>query len=67
MTTVRVGLDLAKNVFQVHGVDEHEAVTFRKQIRRAQRLLCSITFRAYRNGSLRRLSSLGTRSRRLRA
>jgi hypothetical protein len=36
MTTVRVGLDLAKNVFQVHGVDEHGAVTFKKQIKRAQ-------------------------------
>jgi len=36
MTTVRVGLDLAKNVFQVHGVDEHGAVTFRKQIKRVQ-------------------------------
>ena len=31
-----VGLDLAKNVFQVHGVTATGAVAFRKQLRRAQ-------------------------------
>jgi transposase len=31
-----VGLDLAKNVFQVHGVSSTGAVAFRKQLRRAQ-------------------------------
>ena len=31
-----VGLDLAKNVFQVHGVKSTGAVAFRKQLRRAQ-------------------------------
>ena len=31
-----VGLDLAKNVFQVHGVCSAGAVAFRKQLRRAQ-------------------------------
>ena len=31
-----VGLDLAKNVFQVHGVRSTGAVAFRKQLRRAQ-------------------------------
>lgn len=36
MATVRVGLDLAKNVFQVHGVDVHGAVMFRKQLKRSQ-------------------------------
>ncbi|MBT2333555.1 transposase [Variovorax paradoxus] len=36
MATVRVGLDLATNVFQAHGVDEHGAVTFKKQLKRAQ-------------------------------
>jgi transposase len=28
-----IGLDLAKNVFQVHGVDEHGKVVLRKQLR----------------------------------
>ena len=31
-----VGLDLAKNVFQVHGITVDGAVVFRKQLRRAQ-------------------------------
>lgn len=34
MTTV--GLDLAKNVFQVHGVNEHGKVVLRKQLKRDQ-------------------------------
>ncbi len=33
---ITVGLDLAKNVFQVHGVDAGGQVAFRKQLRRAQ-------------------------------
>jgi transposase len=35
---VTIGLDLAKSVFQVHGVDEAGQVVFRRQIRRAQLL-----------------------------
>ena len=31
-----IGLDLAKNVFQVHGVDEKGAVVVRKRLRRGQ-------------------------------
>jgi len=31
-----IGLDLAKNVFQVHGIDESGQVVVRKQLRRAQ-------------------------------
>jgi transposase len=31
-----IGIDLAKNVFQVHGVDEHGKVVVRKQLRRSQ-------------------------------
>ena len=34
-----VGLDLAKNVFQVHGIDAEGAVVIRRQLRRAQMLL----------------------------
>ena len=33
-----VGLDLAKNVFQVHGVDAEGTTFLRKQLRRAQLL-----------------------------
>ncbi len=35
MTIVTIGLDLAKHVFQVHGVDETGRVVIRKQLRRA--------------------------------
>lgn len=36
MKITTVGIDLAKNVFQVHGVDEHGKAVLRKQIKRAQ-------------------------------
>ena len=32
-----IGLDLAKHVFQVHGVDAEGATVLRKQLRRARR------------------------------
>ena len=31
-----IGLDIAKNVFQVHGIDASEKVFVRKQLRRSQ-------------------------------
>lgn len=34
MEVSTIGLDLAKNVFQVHGADVSRAVVFRKQLRR---------------------------------
>ena len=34
MQVTTIGLDLAKNVFQVHGVNEHGKPVFRKQLRR---------------------------------
>ncbi len=36
MAIVTIGLDLAKHVFQVHGVDESGQVLIRRQLRRAQ-------------------------------
>jgi transposase len=36
MQITTVGLDLAKNVFQVHGVNEHGKAVLRKQLRRDQ-------------------------------
>jgi transposase len=33
-----MGIDLAKNVFQLHGVDKHEKVVLRKQLKRSQML-----------------------------
>jgi len=36
MQVTTVGLDLAKNVFQVHGVTEDGTVAFNRSLRRAQ-------------------------------
>ena len=36
MKVTTVGLDLAKNVFQIHGVDERGKVLVRRQLKRAQ-------------------------------
>jgi transposase len=38
MNIKRVGIDLAKQVFQLHGVDVQEKAVLRKQLRRAQML-----------------------------
>lgn len=35
---ITIGVDLAKNVFQIHGVDAEGGVIFRRQLRRAQML-----------------------------
>jgi len=36
MKITTVGIDLAKNVFQVHGIDERGKAVLRTQLRRAQ-------------------------------
>ena len=36
MNPIMIGLDLAKSVFQVHGVDEAGRVVARRQLRRSQ-------------------------------
>src|SRR5260370_41584920 len=36
MQVTTIGLDIAKNVFQVHGIDAAEQVVVRKQLRRSQ-------------------------------
>ena len=38
MQVTTVGLDLAKNIFQVHGITEDGTVAFNKSLRRAQLL-----------------------------
>src|ERR1700740_1651493 len=39
MQITTIGLDIAKNVFQVHGIDATEKVVVRKQLRRSQVLV----------------------------
>jgi transposase len=36
MQVTTIGLDLAKHVFQIHGIDAAEKVVVRKQLRRGQ-------------------------------
>jgi transposase len=36
MKTITIGIDLAKSVFQVHGVDAAGLITVRKKLRRAE-------------------------------
>jgi transposase len=38
MKVTTVGLDLAKNLFQLHGADEHGKAVFRKQLCRSKLL-----------------------------
>lgn len=38
MTVKRIGIDLAKSVFQVHGVDEREHTVIRKRLKRSELL-----------------------------
>ena len=39
MKVTTIGIDVAKSVFQVHGIEEHGKVTLRRQLRRAQVVL----------------------------
>ena len=34
MQVTTIGLDLAKNIFQVHGIDDHGEVAFNRALRR---------------------------------
>lgn len=36
MTVITIGIDLAKNVFQIHGVDENDKCQLKKRIKRSQ-------------------------------
>lgn len=38
MNITRIGVDLAKNIFQVHGVNRQGEMVVRKQLRRTQML-----------------------------
>ena len=57
-----IGVDLAKNVFQIHGVDSAGKVVITRQLRRKQVLdfFSKIPDLPGRYGSVRNRSSLGT-------
>ena len=59
-----IGLDIAKNVFQVHGIDAKEKVVARKRLRRSQVMdvFQSIAAVPDRHGSLCHGALLGARA-----
>ena len=61
MQITTIGLDIAKNVFQVHGIDADEKVVVRKQLRRSQVLAFFKASAAVpdRHGGLRHGALLG--------
>jgi transposase len=62
MQIVRIGMDIAKNVLQVHGVDAHGKVVVRKQLSRSKVLVYFAKLPGCRGGdrSLRQRPLLGT-------
>jgi len=43
MEITTIGIDLAKNVFQVHGVNERGKIVLRRQLRREQMAETQVT------------------------
>ena len=58
MQVSTIGVDLAKNVFQVHGVDSAGKVVITRQLRHKQ--VIAFFSKISWSGSLRNCSSLGT-------
>jgi hypothetical protein len=52
-----IGTDLAKSVFQIHGVDKGSKMVVRKKLRRS--IFCTTTPLLDRHGNLQRRSLLG--------
>jgi transposase len=55
-----IGIDLAKTVFQVHGVDAAEKPALKKQLRRGQVIKAAAVPR--RHGGVRHVAPLGSRA-----
>ena len=62
MQITTIGLDIAKNVFQVHGIDGDEKVVVRKQLRRNQVIGFFAAVSCW-PGSLCHFTLLGARTR----
>jgi hypothetical protein len=66
MKIMTVGIDLAKNVFQVHGVNEHGKTVLRKQLKRDQvATFFAIMPQCDRYGGLWKRPPLGSQAARL--
>ena len=64
MKITTIGIDLAKNVFQVHGVDAHGKAVLRKQLKREQMVdvLRQAAAVPDRHGGLRQRAPLGAQT-----
>ena len=64
MQVATIGLDLAKHVFQIHGIDAAEKVVIRKQLRRSEVIgvLRGSAAVPDRHGSVCHSALLGTRT-----
>lgn len=63
MKITTIGIDLAKSVFQVHGVDSSGKAILKKQLKRNQTTAFFAALSpCYWQGSLRQRSSLGTQT-----
>ena len=62
MQIITIGLDLAKSVFQVHGVDATGQVMVRKSLRRSQMLPFFAKLPPCLVRSMRHVASLGARA-----
>jgi hypothetical protein len=61
MKITTIGIDLAKNVFQLHGVDSHGKVALRRKMERAKMLFfCAARTLPDWHGSLRQRALLGS-------
>jgi hypothetical protein len=59
MQITTIGLDIAKNMFQIHGIGAAEKVITRKQLRRGYSVLRSSGAVPDRHGGLCHVASLG--------
>ena len=59
MTITTIGIDLAKNVFAVHGVDQNRSGEIQSNPRSSSRADCKFTALCYRDGGVLRGLLLG--------
>jgi len=67
MKLTTIGLDLAKNIFQVHGTDERGKAILRKTLKRGAEVLCQFACVPDRDGGVRERASLGAQTDRTRS
>ena len=64
MKITTIGIDLAKEIFQIHGVDAHGKAVLRKQLRRSKmaKFFANLGALPDWHGSLRQFTPLGEKA-----